>query len=364
MHVGMSVVFQNPDRARPDHEVWRDELKLADLAEPLGYQSVWTVEHHFTDYMLAPNPMQFLTWIAARTKEVQLGSMVAVLPWHDPLRLAEQISMLDIVSGGRLILGIGRGAALVEFDGFKVSMDESRPRFAESAEMLLEGLERGWVEYDGEYIKQPRCDIRPAPFKSFKGRCFAASVSPASIPMMARLGVGLLIIPQKPWPEVEKELAEYRSQYRKLRGEEAPAPIFAGWTFVDKDAGRAEDMAHKYIAGYFKTVLKHYEFASPHLATTKGYEYYGKIADKIAEIGEDKFVEFFMSLQVYGTPEQCYERIVTTRERLGSDTFIGVFSYTGMPLGEAARNMRLFASEIMPELKKLPPVAKAQRDVA
>lgn len=364
MHVGMSVVFQNPERARPDHEVWHDELKLADMAEPLGYQSVWTVEHHFTDYMLAPNPMQFLTWVAARTKDVQLGSMVAVLPWHDPLRLAEQITMLDILSGGRLILGIGRGAALVEFDGFRVPMDESRPRFAESAEMLLDGLERGWVEYDGEYIKQPRRDIRPAPFKSFKDRCYAASVSPASIPMMAKLGVGLLIIPQKPWPEVEKELAEYRKQYREIRGEEAPAPIFAGWTFVDEDAGRAEEMALKYIAGYFKTVLKHYEFASPHLASTKGYEYYGKIADKIAEIGEDKFVEFFMSLQVYGTPEKCFETIVRTRERLGSDTFIGVFSYTGMPHEEAARNMRLFASDIMPELKKLPPIAEVQRDVA
>ncbi len=364
MHVGMSVVFQNPDRARPDHEVWRDELKLADMAEPLGYQSVWTVEHHFTDYMLAPNPMQFLTWVAARTKHVQLGSMIAVLPWQDPLRLAEQISMLDIVSGGRLILGIGRGAALVEFGGFKVAMDESRPRFVESAEMLLEGLERGWVEYDGQYIKQPRCDIRPAPFKTFKDRCYAASVSPESIPMMAKLGVGLLIIPQKPWREVEKELAEYRRQYREIRSQDAPAPIFAGWTFVDTDAGRAEDMAHKYIAGYFKTVLKHYEFASPHLATTKGYEYYGKIADKIAEIGEDKFVEFFMSLQVYGTPERCYETIAATRERLGSDTFIGVFSYTGMPHEEAVRNMRLFASEIMPELKKLPPVSEAQRDVA
>ncbi len=364
MHVGMSVVFQNPGRARPDHEVWRDELALADLAEPLGYDSVWTVEHHFTDYMLAPNPMQFLTWMAARTERVGLGSMVAVLPWQDPLRLAEQISLLDIVSDGRLILGIGRGAALVEFDGFRVPMDESRPRFTESAELLLEGLERGWVEYDGEHVKQPRRDIRPHPFKSFKGRTYAATVSPESIPTLARLGVGLLIIPQKPWREVEKELAAYRAQFREINGTDAPQPIFAGWTFVDRDAGRAEEMARRYIAGYFQSVLQHYEFAKPHLGNTSGYEYYGKIADRIAEVGEEKFIEFFMNLQVYGTPDSCRERIAEVRRRLGSDSFIGVFSYHGMPREEAERNMRLFAAEVMPALKDLPPVGAPEQDVA
>ncbi len=209
MHVGMSVVFQNPGNARPDHQVWRDELELADLAEPLGYDSVWTVEHHFTDYMLAPNPMQFLTWMAARTERVRLGSMVAVLPWQDPLRLAEQISLLDIVSDGRLILGIGRGAALVEFEGFRVPMDESRPRFTESAELLLEGLERGWVEYDGEHLKQPRRRIRPQPYKSFRGRTYAATVSPDSIPTMARLGVGLLIIPQRIPADTQRHWATF-----------------------------------------------------------------------------------------------------------------------------------------------------------
>jgi len=364
MHVGMSVVFQNPDRARPDHEVWRDDLKLADLAEPLGFDSIWTVEHHFTDYMLAPNPMQFLTYMAGRTKSVQLGSMVMVLPWHDPMWQAEQIAMLDTISEGRLILGIGRGAALVEFDGFGVPMDESRPRFNESAQMLLEGLEQGYCAFDGEYIKQPRRDIRPQPSRSFKGRTYAASVSPESLPVMVRLGVGLLIIPQKPWAEVEKELATYRAAYRETHKAAPPAPIVAGWTFVDENADRAEEMARKYIAGYFRSVLKHYEFASPHMKTTKGYEYYGKITDKIAEIGEEQFVEFFMSLQVFGTPEQCLERILRVRERLSSEAFVGVFSYTGMPHEEADRNVRLFVKEVMPALKALEPLHTDQPDVA
>src|SRR5512145_2489966 len=214
MHVGMATVFQNPGQALRDYDVYQHELRLSDLAEPLGFESIWGVEHHFTDYTMCPDVLQFLSYMAGRTERVQLGSMVVVLPWHDPLRVAEEVSMLDAISGGRLILGLGRGAGKVEFDGFRLSMDESRQRFVESAQMLLRGLESGHVEYDGTYIKQPRIAIRPAPFKSFRGRTYAAAVSPESVPIMAELGVGVLIIPQKPWGEVAKELSAYRSVYR------------------------------------------------------------------------------------------------------------------------------------------------------
>src|SRR3990172_8223288 len=172
------------------------------LGEPLGFDSVWSVKHHFTDYTMCPDVLQFLTYMAGRTTRVALGSMVVVLPWHDPLRVAEQISMLDNISGGRMILGLGRGACKVEFEGLRVPMDESRERFVEYARMLLEGLEKGYCEFDGRFVSQPRADIRPAPFKSFRGRTYAAAVSPESVKIMAELGVGILIIPQKPWPEV------------------------------------------------------------------------------------------------------------------------------------------------------------------
>src|ERR1700675_2599594 len=165
MHVGYGAVFQNPNNALSDAEVYRNELRLAEMVEQLGFDSVWGVEHHFTDYTMCPDVLQFLSYMAGRTRHVQLGSMVVVLPWHDPMRVAEEVSMLDNLSGGRLILGLGRGAGKVEFDGFRLSMDESRARFVESAEMLLEGLERGYCEYDGEFVRQPRADIRPAPVK-------------------------------------------------------------------------------------------------------------------------------------------------------------------------------------------------------
>lgn len=364
MHVGMSSIFQNPDHAQSDFAVYQNELRLADLAEPLGFESIWSVEHHFTDYTMCPNVLQFLTWMAGRTKRIQLGSMVVVLPWHDPIRVAEQVAMLDNMSGGRVVLGLGRGAGRVEFDGFRVNMGESRQRFVEYAALVLNGLENGYCEYDGEFIKQPKAAIRPSPFKTFRGRTYAAAVSPESSRIMAELGIGILIIPQKPWDEVTKELDAYRSVFRDVNGHEAPPPISAGWVFCDKNPDRAYEMARKYIGGYWSTVLKHYEFAGDHLKTTKGYEYYGKMSDKIRQYGDDGAIDFFMNLQIWGTPEQCYEKILSVSDRTGSDSFVGVFSYAGMPIDEAERNLRLFASEVKPALQKLDPAAARMRKVA
>ena len=353
MHVGLAAVFQNPGKSRTDREVYTDELRLADLAEPLGFESIWGVEHHFTDYTMCPDVLQFLTYMAGRTTRAQLGSMVVVLPWHDPMRVAEEVAMLDNISGGRLILGLGRGAGKVEFDGFRLSMDESRQRFIESAETLLGGLETGYCEYNGTFVRQPRAAIRPAPFKSFRGRTYAAAVSPESLPVMAKLGVGILIIPQKPWKEVARELETYRSIFRQVNGVDAPAPVSAGWTFCDESAERAEEMARRYIGGYYQTVLDHYQFQGDHLARTKGYEYYGKMAEKIAQYGTDTVVDYFMNLQVWGTPAQCYDKILDIHARTGNRHYVGVFSYAGMPYADAERNMRLFAREVMPALQKL-----------
>jgi hypothetical protein len=126
MHVGMASFFQNPGKRLADAEVYRQEIAIADLAEPLGFDSIWSAEHHFDDYTMCPNVAQFLTYMAGRTRRAGLGSMVMVLPWHDPVRLAEEISVLDTLSDGRLILGVGRGLGRIEFQGFRGEMGESR----------------------------------------------------------------------------------------------------------------------------------------------------------------------------------------------------------------------------------------------
>jgi alkanesulfonate monooxygenase SsuD/methylene tetrahydromethanopterin reductase-like flavin-dependent oxidoreductase (luciferase family) len=355
MHVGMAVIFQGAGEGRTDRNVYQNELRFADLAEPLGFESIWGVEHHFTDYTMCPDVLQFLTYCAGRTEHIQLGSMVVVLPWHDPVRVAEQVLVLDHMSDGRLIFGIGRGLGRVEFEGFGVNQEESRERFVESAQMILEGLETGFCEFDGKFVKQTRREVRPRPFKSFRGRSYAAAVSPESSEIMARLGIGILVIPQKPWDQVTTDLTNYRTVYQQVNGTDAPPPICAGWTFCDENVDRAHELAYKYIGGYWKTVLDHYELVGDHLANMKGYEGYGRMQQLVsAPGGADAMTDFFLNLQVWGTPEQCYEKILEIRSKVGNESFVAVFSYAGMPYLEVERNMRLFAAEVMPELKKIP----------
>ncbi|MGH8991293.1 MAG: LLM class flavin-dependent oxidoreductase [Acidimicrobiia bacterium] len=351
MHVGMGTFFQNLGREHTDAEVYRHGLDMADLAEGLGFDSVWSAEHHFSDYHMCPNVAQFLTWVAARTRRVLLGSMVVVLPWHDPVRVAEEISVLDHMSGGRVLLGLGRGLGRVEFNGFRAEMAESRQRFKEYSDAILTGLETGTMAYDGELYRQPPVELRPAPFASFRGRVYASAISPESAQIMARLGVGIMVIAQKPWETTEAEVASYRELFRELHGTEAPKPLLATWVAVHESQAGADEMFERYVNGYAASTLVHYEFANEGLADIPGYEYYGRLAGRIAKHGPEMFSRFLSELQVWGTPEGVAEQLAENVHRLDAAGVIGVFSYGGMPHDLADDNINLFARRVLPVLQ-------------
>ena len=121
---------------------------------------------------------------------MQLGTAVIVLPWHDPVEIAEKIALLDVVSGGRTIFGFGRGAATVEYNGFRINMEEARDRFVESAIIIRKGLTQKSFSFDGKYYKIPEIQIRPRPISHPEDRFYASSVSPESAEIMAKLGLG------------------------------------------------------------------------------------------------------------------------------------------------------------------------------
>jgi hypothetical protein len=122
-------------------------------------------------------------------------------------------------------------------------------------------------------------------------------------------------------------------------------------------------MAVRYIGGYWETVMRHYELVGDHLSRTLGYEYYGKLQEIAAQKGgAGALTEFFLDLQVWGTPDQCFEKIVAIRRRIGCETYVGVFGYAGMPLAEAERNMRLFARAVMPRLRALDAAGRDDAD--
>jgi alkanesulfonate monooxygenase SsuD/methylene tetrahydromethanopterin reductase-like flavin-dependent oxidoreductase (luciferase family) len=352
MHVGYGAVLQNPGNKMSDRDVWKHEIRLAEMAEPLGFESVWCVEHHFDDYTMCPDVVQFLTYMAGRTKKAKLGSAVVVLPWHDPIRVAEQISILDHVSDGRMIFGMGRGLARIEYDGFRVDQNEARNLFVEYAELIINALETGVME-GGKYTRQPRREVRPFPFKSFKGRTYAAAVSPESMPIMAKLGVGLLVIPQKPWEAVKVDFENYHQAWKDAHGATPPPkPISGGFVFVDENKDRAEEQAMKWLAGNYRTVIKHYEMTSEKFGTSKSYESYRAVNKFIAKHGIDGAAHDFAQLMPWGTPDMVLEKLDFIRKTIDANGFLLNFSYAGMPYDEAERNLKLFAKAVLPEVKK------------
>ena len=166
MQVGIHLGFQNL-HGIPDGEFFRKETQLAVEAEAMGFDFAAAVEHHFTDYAACPDPLQLLTWVAAKTSTIKLMPAAVILPWNDPLRVVEKTAMLDHLSEGRVILGMGRGAARREFNGFRQNLADSREMFDEAAIIIIEGLANGYVEADTKHYKQPRVEVRPKPDPTF-----------------------------------------------------------------------------------------------------------------------------------------------------------------------------------------------------
>ena len=152
MDIGLQMVFTGYGWDEiSDQQVWDEELKIAEIAADSGFDCLWAVEHHFRDYAFCPDNLQLMAYLTAKHPELDVGTAAVILPWQDPLRVAEKASALDQLSNGRLRLGVGRGLARCEFEGFRTTMAESRERFDEAAAMIMESLRCGWMESDGRY---------------------------------------------------------------------------------------------------------------------------------------------------------------------------------------------------------------------
>ena len=194
MHVDIATGFQHQSGNEVhDRQFLKEDLDMASEAEGLGFESIWVTEHHFSNSSISPSPLQSLAYLAGRTRQVKLGTQVVVLPWNDPVRVAEQALWLDNVTEGRLLLGFGRGLGKMEYDGLRVDINQTRQLYREHAELIITALETGVIE-GGEFTKQPRRELRPRPFRSFEGRVFGSAGSPESVRTVAELGMGVMII--------------------------------------------------------------------------------------------------------------------------------------------------------------------------
>jgi alkanesulfonate monooxygenase SsuD/methylene tetrahydromethanopterin reductase-like flavin-dependent oxidoreductase (luciferase family) len=352
MRVGIQLVFQN-HKDYSDREMYKHELRLAIDAEEMGYDTLWPVEHHFFDYSMCPDNMQYLSYIAARTERIELATAAVIVPWNNPMRVVEKMVLLDHLSDGRAILGLGRGLARREYRGFGVDMSEARERFNEAAEIIVKGLETGVVEADGKYYKQARIEVRPRPFKSFKGRRYMVCMSPDSFSVAASLGLGAMLFSQMSWEKVADQLWAYREEYRQRNnGEEAPPLHIADFVACYPDRKKAEEVARRNIVGYYWSVMEHYEMTGSHFAETgNSYRHYAKAAEQIKAAGQDAVVEDFLGANLWGDPDMIVQKLRKRRELIGDFETNGVFSYQSLPFDQVEQGMRLFAKEVAPEIK-------------
>ncbi len=353
MEVGLLLIFQNYLGRGRDEDVVRNETRLAELAEPLGYDKLWSVEHHFTDYAACPDNIQFLSYIAARTSKIKLATGAVIVPWNNPLRVAEKIALLDHMSGGRAVLGLGRGLARVEYGGFGIEMSESRDRFDEASRMILDALDKGFIEGEGPYYPQARTEIRPRPLSGFRDRLYCVGMSPESVDQAALLGGRLMIFSQQTWETfAEGSLKQYRETYRKHHGGDPPPPLTGELMFCHEDPQRAEELAMEYMPNYFLTIIDHSEIMSDHFKTAKGYEFYASSSDLFKEVGLENAAKGYCQVQTFGTPAQILEKLRWRRELLGDFEINLIGNYGGMPFEEAEKSVSLFARKVLPELQR------------
>ena len=339
----------------PDVALYNEHMALGDLAEPLGFDSLFALEHHFTGYSMSPAPLQLLSYYAGRTKKITLGTCVIVLPWHDPIRVAEQIALLDVLSGGRTLMGFGRGAASVEYEGFRIPMEEARPRFVEAAQLVVKALANESFDWQGEFYQIPQTAIRPRPISSPEKRFYASSVSPESSEIMAKLGFGMLIVMQNEWPKAAEDVHRYREISRSV-GHTPRPPIILTNVSCAPTREEARERAYRHLGETWDSIDNHYHFSDGHLANVKGYESYAKVGKTYAKMKDptyrSKATDFYVSIQVVGTPDDCVQQIGELRRLTGTDHLVTEFSFGSMPHYQAELNMRLFADQVLPVLQR------------
>jgi len=340
---------------RSDRDVFREEIDIARIADDTGFDAVWTIEHHFTPYTMVTNPLQYLTYIAGITKRVDLGTMVTVLPWHNPVRVAEDVNMLDTFLGPNreIICGVGRGLGRREYDGLGLDMGDARERFDESLQVLRMLLETGKCDFEGKHYRIKGLKLRPQPDRDLSANLWCAGGTNETVEIIAKHNVRPLVIPTTTL-ELGLETARRYAQMHQAAGYAPSKTKLALWTYVAETEEEARRGAEQYMVEYADSALRHYELRGSHLGGVKGYESYG-IMQKALSADPTPFLRGFFNSHPWGTPDQVIRRASELAEKFGTDEIMFIFKYGSMPMAAAEKSMTLFAKEVMPALQALNP---------
>ncbi|MBI2766636.1 MAG: LLM class flavin-dependent oxidoreductase [Chloroflexi bacterium] len=339
-----------------DSQLYEEELHLGGLVEPLGFDSYWAIDHHFSPYIMTAGAIQQLTYFAGKTSRIDFGTMVIVLPWYDPVVVAEQVCVLDnLLQGRQLTLGLGRGAAKREFDAYRVPMGESRDRFAEALTVLRKALTQEWFSHEGDFYTIPETTIRPRPRnpQALIDRMRVAWTSPETLPITANAGLGMLMTNQKSWEEYREDVRGFNA----TRAEKGWAPVqptvVVHVACFDTEA-EAWDTIVRHTIEAQDSVQRHYGWKEvERFKHTKGYEQYAKFGELLNTKSIEEVGQYAARPQAWGTPDQVLEKLRHVQRMTSAEEIIVNFRFGGMPAATAERSMRLFASDVLPRVHAL-----------
>ena len=333
-------------------EVYDHHVALAELAEEVGFDGIWVTEHHFRDYGTVPSLGTMLGYLAARTERLRLGSGVYVLPLHDPIQVAEETAQLDVLSGGRLEFGVGRGYQSIEFDGFGIDLAEARDRFDESLD-VIRGL---WTEprfsYEGKYYQVGDVELVPWPVQQPHPPIHVAAVSPETVELYAARGLPIIADPAAPF----KRVARAAETWRRTAAEAGHAVdgaelVVARSVYVAPTVAAARADQERFERLFDRGRIFNSQSAPVDSRTgevAKGFEYWQDRYLKGGDVGTDFRWD---QLEVIGDPERVIGQIAMLREFGFSHLMCDFGSTRPIPFEELKKTMTFFADEVMPAFR-------------
>jgi alkanesulfonate monooxygenase SsuD/methylene tetrahydromethanopterin reductase-like flavin-dependent oxidoreductase (luciferase family) len=345
MDFGLFFLMQR-DEQWSEAAVYGSALEQMLLAEPLGYQSVWIAEHHFNDYGLCPAPPVLASFLAARTSTLRLGMGVSLLPLHHPVDLAEQLAVLDVMSAGRLDVGIGRGGTLQDYQTFGSERADARARVEEGIALMQQCWRGEPFDFQGRFHSAERLHVRPRPIQQPHPPVFVATNSEDSVRSAARLGLPTLSSFFTPIPELERRHQLYRDLSREVGRPEAD---------VERLQRQAWGMRVVHIAPDRAEALRATE------APFMGYQQKMSALRTEATGGAlpGSFDRSLLRLRTFreylddgwaliGTPDEVTAGLQKYLDATGYRRVLLLMALPGLDTAAAVRSMRMFAEHVAP----------------
>ena len=335
-------------------EIIHRELEQMVWTEELGYDSVWLTEHHFIDYGLSVDPATLACAVASRTNRIRIGLAAAILPFHEPIRLAEQMALVDIISNGRLDVGVGRGNRPAEFAGYRVPQVESRDRFEETVEIMRLAWTQERFAFHGRFFDFDDVRVIPKPVQQPHPPLYQVCVSKDGIENTALRGWPMLnSVLFGPVDQLVGNRDTYVATLEKAgRSADEIAALLARWGVsrqiyvAETDAqalAEARDAELWYQESFRRFVVPE-RIEDAHPTLQPGFR---AMADRLAGVTWEGLVRETLA---FGSPDTVARHIEQMR-RLGVGQVLCWMNFGGLPQARIRRSMELFAREVMPRFR-------------